>query len=212
MIKILNVVWPSAEQYMFAIEGSRNALSSWDKMDSNIMDTGIDIGPNDEKRMNKLLKAGPEHRKMIQGLMIGIRIDAPLLWWNEFDTYRIGTVKSSTSTRKSMLVKDEITADMFSFEDVYTRGGKELIDSTIKHLNFLRDNYLTSNEPEEKQKIWREMNELIPKSWNYIRNVFVSFETAINICKQRAGHPHPEWKPLIDLFMSEPWILQALET
>lgn len=212
MIKILNVVWPSAEQYMFVIEGSRNALSSWDKMDSNIMDTGIDIGPNDEKRMNKLLKAGPEHRKMIQGLMIGIRIEAPLLWWNEFDTYRIGTVKSSTSTRKSMLVKDEITADMFSFEDVYTRGGKELIDSTIKHLNFLRDNYLTSNEPEEKQKIWREMNELIPKSWNYIRNVFVSFETAINICKQRAGHPHPEWKPLIDLFMSEPWILQALET
>ena len=212
MIKILNVVWPSAEQYMFAIEGSRNALSSWDKMDSNIMDTGIDIGPNDEKRMNKLLKAGPEHRKMIQGLMIGIRIEAPLLWWNEFDTYRIGTVKSSTSTRKSMLVKDEITADMFSFEDVYTRGGKELIDSTIKHLNFLRDNYLASNEPEEKQKIWREMNELIPKSWNYIRNVFVSFETAINICKQRAGHPHPEWKPLIDLFMSEPWILQALET
>ena len=212
MIKILNVVWPSAEQYMFAIEGSRNALSSWDKMDSNIMDTGIDIGPNDEKRMNKLLKAGPEHRKMIQGLMIGIRIEAPLLWWNEFDTYRIGTVKSSTSTRKSMLVKDEITADMFSFEDVYTRGGKELIDSTIKHLNFLRDIYLASNEPEEKQKIWREMNELIPKSWNYIRNVFVSFETAINICKQRAGHPHPEWKPLIDLFMSEPWILQALET
>ena len=212
MIKILNVVWPSAEQYMFAIEGSRNALSSWDKMDSNIMDTGIDIGPNDEKRMNKLLKAGPEHRKMIQGLMIGIRIEAPLLWWNEFDTYRIGTVKSSTSTRKSMLVKDEITADMFSFEDVYTRGGKELIDSTIKHLNFLRDNYLASNEPEEKQKIWREMNELIPKSWNYIRNVFVSFETAINICKQRAGHPHPEWKPLIDLFMSEPWILRALET
>ena len=212
MIKILNVVWPSAEQYMFAIEGSRNALSSWDKMDSNIMDAGIDIGPNDEKRMNKLLKAGPEHRKMIQGLMIGIRIEAPLLWWNEFDTYRIGTVKSSTSTRKSMLVKDEITADMFSFEDVYTRGGKELIDSTIKHLNFLRDNYLASNEPEEKQKIWREMNELIPKSWNYIRNVFVSFETAINICKQRAGHPHPEWKPLIDLFMSEPWISQALET
>lgn len=212
MIKILNVVWPSAEQYMFAIEGSRNALSSWDKMDSNIMDTGIDIGPNDEKRMNKLLKAGPEHRKMIQGLMIGIRIEAPLLWWNEFDTYRIGTVKSSTSTRKSMLVKDEITADMFSFEDVYTRGGKELIDSTIKHLNFLRDDYLASYEPEEKQKIWREMNELIPKSWNYIRNVFVSFETAINICKQRAGHPHPEWKPLIDLFMSEPWILQALET
>lgn len=198
MISILNCIWPSSEQIYLMLAGSRNAFASWDKMDTDIDDNNdrICIGPKDDEFITKMIHNGPPHRKLLQGLMIGMTIKAPLYWWNEFDTYRVGMVKNSTSTRKYMLGKFEITNESFSTEDIRTESGQALMDMIVRHLNDLRVMYNNTVDPEEKSRIWREMNQIMPKSYNYIRTLFMSYETAINMYNLRYNHPHEEWVEL----------------
>lgn len=132
-----------------AIRGMRNPMNSWDKSDSKITQEPKDIGPNDEKLMRNLLKAGPSHRKFMRMITVYMDITAPLYWWKEFDTYKVGTVANSCSTMHKIADK-EFTLDDFSHEHLIKEGPVPtrvyspmgMLEATIYNLNMLRDLYL----------------------------------------------------------------------
>ncbi len=198
MIKIENVVGPSPEQMMFIIQGMRNPMNSWDKSDSAIVQSSVSegrkdilqLGYSDFDLMYRLVKGGPEHRKFMRMMPIYVRITAPLYFWKEADTYKIGTVSNSCSTMHKIHSK-EFTVEDFSTEHVYERGSKAylaLVD-TIDALNYYRDRYLQSKSKED----WWQMIHLLPSSYNQTRNLSMNYEVLYNIYNQRQGHKLDEW-------------------
>ena len=123
MIKLKHTVEPSPEQMMFVIEGMRNPMNSWNNSDSEVEYAGTElyeyeIGPNDKNLMKKLAKAGTDHRKFMRMMPVYVRITAPLYWWKEFDTYKVGTVANSCSTMHKITEK-EFTVEDFSTEHLF---------------------------------------------------------------------------------------------
>lgn len=193
MIKLEHVVLASPEQMEFIIEGCRNPLNSWHKSDTNIDPdlyslSNIDIGPNDLNLMQRLAKAGTDHRKFMRMIPVYVRITAPLYWWKEFDTYKVGTVANSCSTMHKIQEK-EFTIDDFSCEHLYD-DEYELLKETIKVLNADRKLYLES----KKKNDWWQMIQLLPSSYNQTRNVMMNYEVLANIYKSRKDHKLDEWR------------------
>ena len=210
MIKLENVVLASPEQMEFIIEGMRNPMSSWEKSDSyaghEYMGTGNEyfkLGENDHSLMQRLAKAGTDHRKFMRMMPVYVRITAPLYWWKEFDTYKVGTVANSCSTMHKIQEK-EFTIEDFScehlkFDDnrpIYSEPEKIRIDGnghiclTINLLNYWRKQYLESKSKDD----WWQMIQLLPSSYNQTRNVMLNYEVLANIYKSRKNHKLDEWR------------------
>lgn len=182
-----------------AIRGMRNPLESWKKSDSFIKSPHnyYVIGPNDMKLMKTLIKAGSEHRKFLRQIFISVDITAPLYWWKEFDTYKVGTVANSCSTMHKL--KDTpITVDCFEMGDFadsdeennnYNLYTKNMWSKLIDHLEALRKEF---NETKDK-RYWKELIRLLPESWLQKRTVTMSYENVANMYSQRMNHKLTEW-------------------
>lgn len=184
-----------------AIRGMRNPLNSWDKSDSGYCTSescigcfleGKDcdtynIGDNDLDLMKRLIKAGSDHRKFMRQILVSVDITAPLYWWKEFDTYKVGTVSNSCSTMHKIHAK-EFTLEDFSCEYL-CEGSYNALLYTIKALNDARVNYL-----ELKNKTyWWNMIQLLPSSYNQRRTITLNYEVLYNIYGSRHNHKLDEW-------------------
>ena len=192
MIKVEYVdVWG----FEHAIRGMRNPMNSWDKSDSYYVYNFADgektyhIGPNDIKLMNTLYKGGSEERKFLRMIHVSMDITAPLYWWKEFDTYKVGTVANSCSTMHKIHAK-EFTMDDFSSEHLIIGDGTGVLRNIINALNAFRLNYLAS----KNKKHWWQMIQLLPTSYNQRRTVDFNYEVAISMINQRQSHKLDEWR------------------
>lgn len=202
MIEISHVVLASPEQMEFIIEGMRNPMNSWEKSDSNAEYAGWEIvgynvGPNDYSLMQKLSNAGTDHRKFMRMMPVYARITAPLYWWKEFDTYKVGTVANSCSTMHKIQEK-EFTLEDFSCEHL-NRIGTSTLWEIIDILNTARTLYLEGGEYKgehyeaKNKQVWWQLIQLLPNSYNQTRNAMMNYETLANIYKSRKAHKLDEW-------------------
>lgn len=202
-----------------AIRGMRNPMNSWDKSDSEVIQEWpedqkvLKIGPNDLSLMIKLYNAGTDHRKFMRMITVYVDITAPLYWWKEFDTYKVGTVANSCSTMHKIHAK-EFTLKDFSTERLYTPMAEAAFDGIIDALNNARENFLectiskyaTSVEcAEAKKHYWDEMIQLLPSSYNQRRTVMLNYEVLANIYKSRKNHKLDEWHTFCDWIESLPY-------
>ena len=185
---MLNVKNMSVMNFENALRGARNPMNSWGKSDSYYDSKGLFvIGENDLTLAKKLCKAGSDHRKFLRQIFISVDITAPLYWWKEFDTYKIGTVANSTSTMHK-IHSQEFTLDHFSCDQM-TEKTKEQMILLIKYLEDLRTKYL---ETKDKQ-YWYDIIQLLPSSYNQLRTCTFNYETMINIYHSRKNHKLEEW-------------------
>ena len=221
-IKIENVVTSSPEQWKSIIVGMRHPLLSYDRMDTCFGDIdcmyceycepnknscemtkhggGQEIGPNDLDLMMRLRNAGPEHRKFMRMITAYMDITAPLYWWKEFDTYKVGTVANSCSTMHKIHAK-EFTLEDFSCEHLWKRSKNNLM-RTINELNVFRNIYINGcpeemgeEEIEPKDKaMWWQMIQLLPSSYNQKRKIMLNYEVLTTMYHQRKNHKLDEWR------------------
>lgn len=221
-----------------AIRGMRNPMNSWEKGDSGYgcndgqlefcrdcpvpgvegcnVDPDYIVGPNDHKLMMSLAKGGSVHAKYRRMIVAYVDITAPLYWWKEFDTYKVGTVANSCSTMHKIAEK-EFTLDDFSCEhliddwnktdDYGAYGGlfsctaKRILESLIEALNFYRDKFLETKD----KKYWRQMIQLLPSSYNQRRTVMLNYEVLVGIYPMRKDHKLDEWHDFCDWINSLPY-------
>ena len=196
MIKIENI-----DVYGFeaAIRGARNPMNSWDRMDSCYNNGEFEIGENDYKLLKNLTIAGPEHRKWNRMVTVTMDITAPLYFFKEYDTYKVGTVANSCSTMHKIQAK-EFTLDDFSHEQL-SPGSVELLEWTIDFLNEQRDLF---NDTKDK-KYWWQMIQLLPTSYNQKRTVHLNYEVLGTIYHQRRHHKLDEWHVFCDMIETLPY-------
>ena len=215
MIKLEHTVLPSSDQMEFVIEGMRNPMNSWEKSDSVVCScndsmcicceenhteqcsNGFVLGDNDHSLMQRLSNAGTDHRKFMRMMPVFVRITAPLYWWKEADTYKIGTVANSCSTMHKIQEK-EFTLDDFSHEHLVKTN---LLDIIIDDLNSNRTIYNDyDNQSDEfkakfsKKDVWWQMIQLLPSSYNQTRNVMLNYEVLSNMYHSRKNHKLDEWR------------------
>ena len=206
-----------------AIRGARNPMNSWNKLDSGYKirvfapDIVVDkdnflIGMNDLDLMQRLIKAGPEHRKFMRQIFVSIDITAPLYWWKEFDTYKIGTTANSTSTMHKLASK-EITIEDFEMDDfervkIFDREPfnpddytDEIWDYIIDICETLRQRYVETKD----KKYWKELVRILPESWLQMRTVTMNYENLYSIVRQREGHKLTEWSQFIEWVHTLPY-------
>ena len=222
-----------AEVFNFegAIRGMRNPMNSWDKSDSGscsdfklcegcpediaagcginekfdaYMWDGYVIGPNDLKLMKNLIKAGPEHRKFLRQIFVSVDITAPLYWWKEFDTYKIGTVADSCSTMHKIHAKEFEISD-FSCEHLM-EVNEVTLRYLIKALNWNRDMFLKTKD----KKYWWQMIQLLPTSYNQKRTVTLNYEVLMSMYHQRKNHKLDEWRTFCEWIGSLPYAKELI--
>lgn len=194
-----------------AVRGMRNPLNSWDKSDSELV-TKVDeaingdmmafqtfiIGADDKQLMRKLFMAGPDHRKFMRMIVVYMDVTAPLYWWKQFDTYKVGTVVNSCSTMHT-LTDRPFTLDDFSHDKLPVGSGAEAsLLSTIRVMNELRSEYLSAGLSERKG-LWYQIVQLMPDSYNQLRTAMVSLESLWNMVHQREHHKLDEWHVYCDI-------------
>ena len=184
-----------------AIRGARNPMNSWHKMDSYYdADGNYVLGPNDLDLAKRLAHAGSDHRKYLRQIFVTVDITAPLYWWKEFDTYKVGTTANSTSTMHKIHAK-EFTRDDFSC-DRMDEGGLALLDTVIAYLESERQKFLADKN--DKQA-WHNMIQTLPSSYNQMRTVTLNYENLINMYYARRNHKLAEWHVLCDWILSLPY-------
>ena len=207
MLKIEKFVLPSPEQWEIVMEGMRNPMNSWDCMDSYItnvedyetLETGNSkfiMGDNDYDLAKRLRDGGPVHAKYRRMIPVFVTVTAPLYWWKEFDTYKVGTVANSCSTMHKIHAK-EFTIDDFSCEHLKDSFGEshdcfsplDVLYDVITMLNICREDYLKSKSKDD----WDQMIQLLPSSYNQKRTVMLNYEVLSNIYKSRKDHKLDEW-------------------
>jgi hypothetical protein len=248
MIRLEHAVLPSPEQMEFVIEGMRNPMNSWDKSDSGYQCvccsneickaecTGDDLcprngkyrlGDKDHSLMFKLAKFGTDHRKYLRMMPVYVRITAPLYWWKEFDTYKVGTVANSCSTMHKITEKefnrsdfshehifkspnvysgawDMETSNMFfsvNIQDGIYFSSEDILDFTIQALNYYRKKYIETKD----KKYWWQLIQLLPSSYNQTRNSMLNYEVLANIYKSRQNHKLDEWRDFCDWIETLPY-------
>lgn len=176
-----------------AIRGMRNPLNSWDKSDSGFdQDSQYIIGPNDLRLMNNLARLGNDHGKFARMITVTVDITAPLYWWKEFDTYKVGTVANSCSTMHTIHTK-EFELDDFSHEHLFSDWEYALptnpIRAVIDYLNFHRKLYV---ETKQKQ-YWWQLIQMLPSSYNQKRTVMLNYQVLWSMYQARCKHKLDEW-------------------
>ena len=211
MIKIENI-----DVYGFetAIRGARNPMNSWDRMDSCYNNGEFEIGENDYKLLKNLTIAGPEHRKWNRMVTVTMDITAPLYWWKEYDTYKVGTVANSCSTMHKIQAK-KFELNDFSHEHLL-EGGLLHLHDTIRLLNEAREifNNFDYFEPKlkkaysfevTKKDVWWQMIQLLPTSYNQKRTVHLNYEALGSIYHQRRHHKLDEWVEFCNIIKTLPY-------
>lgn len=199
MIEITNT---KAFGWDAAIRGMRNPMNSWDKSDSVFSEyyvCGAKVGENDLALMRELVLAGSDHSKFMRMINVTADITAPLYWWKEFDTYKVGTVANSCSTMHTIANK-EFTLDDFSHEHLM-HGGLECIKNLCKDLNMCREQYLTEHDKEW----WWQLIQLLPSSYNQKRTVQLNYAVLRNIYRARKNHKLDEWRDFCSWVESLPY-------
>lgn len=203
MLKIEKVVTPSQEQWEIVIEGMRNPKNSWDRIDSKFdvesSDTEIWLGGNDKKLMKTLVAGGPVHAKFRRMLPVFITLSAPLYWWKEADTYRVGVVRNSCSTMHKIQAK-EFTLDDFSTENLNDYALQNL-KQTIEVLNYNRERFLKTKDKE----YWWQLIQLLPSSYNQKATIMVNYEVLYNMYMWRKNHKLDEWHTFCDMIETLPY-------
>lgn len=222
MLKIENVEVTGWEH---AIRGMRNPMNSWGKSDTKwethwgndrvmntnhkfMFDSKLVIGPNDLDLMKRLCNSGTDHRKFMRMIIVYVDITAPLYWWKEFDTYKVGTVANSCSTMHKIADK-EFTLDDFSHEHLTIKQSTDILKETVDALNVFRDVYLNGGIlryengnmrcfGKNDKEIWWQMIQLLPSSYNQRRTVMLNYEVLANIYKSRRNHKLDEWHTFCD--------------
>ena len=189
-----------------AIRGARNPLNSWARMDSSYdADGNYILGENDLDLARRLARAGSDHRKYLRQIFVSVDITAPLYWWKEFDTYKVGTVANSCSTMHKIHAKAFERED-FS-HDRLDDGGLAALDAVIAYLESERQKFIANKE--DKQA-WHNMIELLPSSYNQMRTVTLNYENLINIYYARRYHKLAEWHTLCDWILSLPYAAELI--
>lgn len=211
-----------------AIRGMRNPMNSWEKSDTLFfcpsqgdirkivegqdLELLSEIGPNDAGLMMKLRNCGTDHRKFMRMITVYMDITAPLYWWKEYDTYKVGTVANSCSTMHKISAK-EFTFDDFSHEKLITSVCMEIqeqhirispmqaLGTTIECLNSYRDLYLKTKD----KKYWWQMIQLLPSSYNQLRTVMLNYEVLANMYKSRKNHKLDEWRTFCEYIKAFPY-------
>ncbi len=211
-----------------AIRGMRNPMNSWAQSDSSFEDVfedpenlhtyymkNAEIGPNDFNLMKRLRNAGTDHRKFMRMITVYVDITAPLYWWKEFDTYKVGTVANSCSTMHKIADK-EFTLDDFSHEHLIDSFGEawdiaagdecrstplDILYTVINALNIYRENYLEIKD----KKYWWQMIQLLPSSYNQRRTVMLNYEVLANMYRSRKNHKLDEWHALCNWVKTLPY-------
>ena len=239
MLKIEKFVTASPEQMEMIIEGMRNPMNSWDRSDSEFgytgeyfdeLPIGYKIGPNDHDLMMSLAKGGPVHAKYRRMMPVWVTINAPLYWWKEFDTYKVGTVTNSCSTMHKIHAKEFEIWD-FSFEKLIGKedfcwendimAGTEcrstpldILEETIHALNIYRGKFLEAKTKPMKdaskraglmKKYWWQMIQLLPTSYMQKRTVFLNYEVLHAMRKDRRHHKLDEWHVFCDWIEELPY-------
>ena len=238
MIKIENVVTLSPEQWEAVIMGTRNPLNSWNRSDTIIYEHELEdwphdtvktfngLGPNDHDLMMRLSNAGTDHRKFMRMMPVYMMITAPLYWWKEFDTYKVGTVANSCSTMHKIHDK-EFTLDDFSCEHLFKEddvGGMyysataeeeftsmDVLKVIVEALNTYRKTYMAvkadavSDYDHTSKEYWWQMIQLLPSSYNQKRTVMLNYEVLANIYKSRRNHKLDEWHTFCDWIEELPY-------
>ena len=184
-----------------AIRGARNPMNSWARMDSTYDEKGnFVMGPNDLDLAKRLAHAGTDHRKFLRQIFVSVDITAPLYWWKEFDTYKVGTVANSTSTMHKIHTK-KFERDDFS-HDRLDEGGLAALDAVITYLESEREKFVADKSDRQS---WHNMIQMLPSSYNQMRTVTMNYENLINIYYARRAHKLAEWHVLCDWIMSLPY-------
>lgn len=185
-------------------DGSISPLAKYCSDPLSLHNTMFVIGDNDLELMTRLSKVGTDHRKFMRMITVYCDITAPLYWWKEFDTYKVGTVANSCSTMHKIQAK-EFTLDDFSHEhlsaDVSNRSAIGILRLTVQVLNDNRYKYLETKD----KKYWWQMIQLLPSSYNQKRTVMMNYEVLANIYKSRKGHRLDEWKTMLDWIETLPY-------
>ena len=224
MIKVEKIdVWG----FEHAIRGMRNPMNSWNKSDSKnclgkeFIDCTVNtdkcprkdendfdydifcIGKNDLDLMKRLYKAGTEHRKYLRQIFVSMDITAPLYWWKEFDTYKVGTVANSCSTMHKIAAK-EFELNDFSHEHLTSE--LNCLEVVIVGLNYARKRYLETKSKDE----WWQMIQLLPSSYNQKRTITMHYENVVSMIYQRAEHKLDEWRNFVDILLQLPYIREIV--
>ena len=199
MIKIENT-----EVYGFkaAIGGMRNPMNSWEKSDSYHEDDAFVLGENDLALMKSLVKAGSDHSKFMRMINVTMDITAPLYWWKEFDTYKVGTVRNSCSTMHKIHAK-EFTLDDFSHEQLTDTAIEDCLKVVIRFLNIARDIFIDLDG--KAKPVWWQMIQLLPSSYNQRATIQLNYAVLRNMYKSRKEHKLDEWHALCEWIESLPY-------
>lgn len=188
-----------------ALRGARNPLSSWAKSDSFYGENGeFVIGEIDLSLAHRLAVSGSDHRKYLRQVFVSVDITAPIYWWKEFDTYKVGTTANSTSTMHRIHSKD-FSRDDFS-TDHMTEGALGALDNMI---SFLEESRIKFNETKDK-KYWYDIIQLLPSSYNQMRTVTLNYENLINMYYARRSHKLDEWHTFCDWIRSLPYASELI--
>ena len=202
-----------------AFRGMRNPMNSWYKGDSDFRGNLPTLGEKDLKLAQKLIRAGGEHRKFLRQIFVSFDLTAPLYFWKEFDTYKIGTTANSTSTMHK-LASTPITEECFELEnsDLVVSSGKDAngddyefyfydyFEDIMIYCEDLRNQY---NHTKDK-RYWKALIQLLPESWLQTRTITMNYENVLNIIHQRNNHKLSEWNWLIDQFKNLPYAKELL--
>ena len=188
-----------------AIRGARNPMNSWNRMDSFYDENGnFVLGENDLGLAVKLARAGSDHRKFIRQIFVSVDITAPMYWWKEYDTYKVGTVANSTSTMHKIHSKPFELED-FSFDHM-TQQTLEFMKGVVAYLEQVRLKYIK----EKKKEDWYDLIQLLPESYNQMRTCTMNYENLSNIYYARKDHKLEEWHRFCDWILTLPYAKELI--
>lgn len=220
---MLKVEYQEAWGFKHAIRGMRNPHNSWNKSDSWVdRSTGKEIyivGDNDLTLMRKLYKAGTEHRKYLRQIFVSMDITAPLYWWKQFDTYKVGVTTDSCSTMHTLMNK-EFKSDDFSFDNLLKGPNEDYVEELLDCLNDVREAYINydslveecgNNYNLSKSDIQLALYEMLPSAYNQKRTVTMNYENVFNIIQQRKNHKLKEWNTFVEELLELPYVKDVMK-
>ena len=194
---MIQIEHTKVEGWEAALRGMRNPMNSWDRADTTFDRDGYfpcGMGDNDHTLAQKLADAGQVHGKYLRMINVTCDITAPMYWWQEFDTYKVGTVRNSCSKMHKLLSKKFDTGDFSHDKIAWSDTGMEVFTNLIHYLNELRADFLNESDPKNKKRIWYQILQFLPASYNQRSTVQMNYAVLKNIYQYRKDHKLDEWR------------------